>query len=59
VKQPEAGEVVEPFFRLMGLRLAPEDLPILTEMLERHMEAFKAVEEMETEPSLTFRADWE
>jgi hypothetical protein len=59
VKQPAAGEVVEPFYRLIGLPVAAEDLPILTEMLERHMEAFRQVEEMETAPSLTFRADWE
>jgi len=59
VKQPAAGEIVEPFYRLIGMRLAPEDLPFLTEMLGRHMEAFRAVEEMETPPSLTFRADWE
>jgi len=59
VKQPAAGEIVQPFYRLIGLRLASEDLPILTEMLERHMEAFRAVEEMETAPSLTFRADWQ
>jgi len=59
VKQPAAGEIVEPFYRLIGMRLAPEDLPFLTEMLGRHMEAFRAVEEMETAPSLTFRAGWE
>ena len=59
MKQAAAGEIVQPFYRLIGLRLAPEDLPILTEMLERHMEAFRAVEEMETAPSLTFRAGWE
>ena len=59
MKQPAAREIVQPFYRLIGLRLAPEDLPILTEMLERHMEAFRAVEQMETAPSLTFRADWE
>ncbi len=56
---PAAGEIVQPFYRLIGLRLAPEDLPILTEMLERHMEAFRAVEELETAPSLTFRTAWE
>jgi hypothetical protein len=59
VKQPAAGEIVQPFYRLIGLRIAPEDLPFLTEMLERHMEAFRVVEEMETAPSLTFRAAWE
>jgi hypothetical protein len=59
VKRAAAGEVVEPMFGLLDLRLATEDLPILTEMLERHIEAFRAVEEMETDPSLTFRTDWE
>jgi hypothetical protein len=59
VKPPAAGEVVEPLYRLIGLQVALEDLPILTEMLGRHMEAFRPVEEMNTAPSLTFRADWE
>jgi hypothetical protein len=56
-----AREAAVSLYRLIGLEVPEQDLPVLTEMLERHLEAFRVVEQMEDEPvpSLTFKADWE